>query len=259
MDVLLIINHLPVGEMNKPQRERVHASTSRANGPKLSSYLWVAVLLWFTLLICGFAWIFLGSDNAVRRKEVQNKIESKPSFRKVLDNPSIVDTNINNAQTNPIPVTIENKINVQSMNNEIVTNSLKSPLMNSNPFKVDKNALKVPLTDSNLLLKVAANVVPVLQKKKKYTFKDIWAMSAIDQRATLQSMHNLTPPSEKLANDFIAEAKLAVLNGIQPGELPIWPNPGDGSGVPGIHTKYCLLIYDAFHPQNQMHINRGHG
>lgn len=223
--------------MNK-QRERVHASNSRANGPKLTSYLWLAALLWFTLLICGFAWIFLGSDNGARRKEVQNKIESKPSFRKVLANPSIVDSNVAViSQTNPIPITIDsgNKIDIQSINNGIITHSLNVPLIDSNPLKIDTNALKGSLIDSNLL-KVDKNVVPMLQKKKKYTFKDIWAMPAIDQRAALQSMHILTPPSEKLANDFIAEAKLAVLNGIQPGELPIWPNPGDGAGAPGMYT-----------------------
>ena len=223
--------------MNKPQKDRVHASNQRASGPKLTSYLWLAVFLWFVLLICGFSWIFFSSDNAARRKEVQNKVDNKLSFRKVLDNPSIVDTNIAitvskpESQSKPIIVdsvkpAVSDKIeqiNVNSISKPIVVSSLKAPVIEPNLKKVENK-----------------NVTPAVQKKRKYTFKEIWAMPAIEQRAALHSMHTLIPPSEKMANDFIAEAKSAFLNDIQPGKTPIWPIPGDGVGAPG---TYILHTY----------------
>lgn len=159
--------------------------------------------------------MFMGSDTSKRRKEIQNNVENKLSFRKVLDIP---------IETQSIP--------------DLDSKDIRTTIIPPN-----KAIQVVRTTDSrNNATELLPQVIEQSKglKNKKYTFKDIWEMNAIEQRAALQSMHNLVPPSDKAAVEFIAEAKKAIIDGVRPGDPPIWPYPGDGYGFPGEKIAYKI-------------------
>lgn len=201
-------------QRNNPNRNQ------NLNGSRLTCALYIVIVLWFGVTIVALAYIFksetkLNVPAVSDSKDMQRDLQSQNT----VDPPKANPFNIVDASVTDKPETLKPSLKIQDeppkhLNSHI--EDMTRPIRHSE----SKSAIKRITRDE-------------LRQK-------IWQLNAQEQREALQNLHDLEPPSDKAANEFIQSAKQSVIEGVKPGDPPIWENPGSGEGKPGDMVNYKI-------------------